>query len=78
MMPAFVRSGTRLHMNLARYICAACCLTHTHPVRYILLFFPSTVFHHQVSILKRADLSASDISQLADAVEPITFADGEL
>lgn len=34
-------------------------------------------FLHQVSILKRADLSTSDIAQLADAVEPITFADGE-
>ena len=30
-----------------------------------------------MSILKRADLSPSDISQLADAVEPMTFADGE-
>lgn len=31
----------------------------------------------QVSILKRANLSAGDIAQLADAVEPIAFADGE-
>lgn len=30
----------------------------------------------QVDILKRAKLSAADIAQLADAVEPISFADG--
>ncbi|CAM9327250.1 unnamed protein product [Laminaria digitata] len=35
------------------------------------------VFLASVSILKRADLSTSDIAQLADAVEPITFADGD-
>lgn len=31
----------------------------------------------QVGILQRANLSAGDIAQLADAVEPISFADGE-
>lgn len=31
----------------------------------------------QVDILKRANLSVGDIAQLADAVEPIAFADGK-
>ncbi|CAM9447603.1 unnamed protein product, partial [Scytosiphon promiscuus] len=35
------------------------------------------VFLANVSILKRANLSPSDIAQLADAVEPIAFADGD-
>ncbi|CAM9372243.1 unnamed protein product [Ectocarpus sp. 8 AP-2014] len=35
------------------------------------------VFLANVEILKRAKLSATDIAQLADAVEPIAFADGD-
>lgn len=33
---------------------------------------------HQVGILKKANLSTSELAQLADAVEPVTFADGEI
>lgn len=36
-----------------------------------------TLSFGKVGILKRANLSAADIAQLADAVEPIAFADGE-
>ncbi|CAM9090499.1 unnamed protein product [Ectocarpus fasciculatus] len=35
------------------------------------------VFLANVEILKRANLSTTDIAQLADAVEPIAFADGD-
>lgn len=41
------------------------------------LMLSCNYFCPQVSILKRANLSPSDIAQLADAVEPIAFADGE-
>lgn len=78
MMLVLADNGTHLHMYLVQHICSVCCLPHVHPVRWYPLFSPSTVFLRQVSILKRADLSTADIAQLADAVEPIAFADGEL